>query len=138
MYEKEIVERLKEMHDSGKSYEEIARITGVSRTAVAEILAGKRHVKNPSLSMLLKVFPHAVIYLDGKPSTSSVSMQDQSVAISGDTTIANGVVGKNVIINDEKNNRSSGIPSDIRDAIISDSTMPPQEKAQLLLALIKK
>lgn len=85
MFEKEIIERLREMHNSGKSYEDIARITGVSRTAVAEILAGKRHIKNPSVSMLLKVFPKAEIHLEGAHNTSiadrgGVSVQDISVS----------------------------------------------------------
>jgi transcriptional regulator with XRE-family HTH domain len=132
MFEKEIVEKLKEMHDSGKSYEEIARITGVSRTAVAEILAGKRHVKNPSLSMLLKVFPHAVIYLDGIP--ENTHNEEQSVSINDNSGIANGIVKGNVTI---QNGSSSGIPTDLRDAILSDTTMTAKDKAALLRELMK-
>lgn len=83
MFEKEILEKLKEIHASGRSYDEISKLTGVSRTTVAEILAGKRHIKNPSISMLLKVFPRAVIHLDGVNNNANADHGGIATSITG-------------------------------------------------------
>lgn len=132
MYEQEIYNKLKEMHNSGKTYDEIARITGVSRAMISQILGGQRKIKNPSLDLFLKVFPKAVIYLDGVPSIGNT--EDQSVSINENSGIANGIVKGNVTI---QNGGNSGIPSDLRDAILSDASMTAKDKAAILRELMK-
>ena len=65
MFEKEFVERLKELHQAGKTYEEIVTLTGLSRTVVAYAINGSRPPKNLTVDALLKAFPQAEINLYG-------------------------------------------------------------------------
>lgn len=65
MFEKEFVERLKELHQAGKTYEEIVTLTGLSRTVVAYAINGSRPPKNLTVDALLKAFPEATIILYG-------------------------------------------------------------------------
>ena len=133
MFEKEIFEKLKEMHNSGKTYDEITRTTGIARTVVAQILGGQRPIKNPSVSMLLKVFPRAEIYLEGLPKDLHRNSEDSSVVIGDNALVANGIVRGDSITNiDTGKSKTSGIPADIRDAIISNTSMSAKEKADLL------
>ena len=93
MYEKEIENRLRELYESGKTYDEIAKITGVSKPVIAQHISGRRPIKNPSISLLLKVFPKAVISLEGAHNTSvadhgGVSAQDISVSGNGNNFFA--------------------------------------------------
>lgn len=83
MYEKEIFERLKQMHDSGKTYDEIARITDISRAMVSQILGGQRPIKNPSLDLFLKVFPRAVIHLDGVNNNTNADHGGIATSVTG-------------------------------------------------------
>lgn len=88
MYEKEIRDRLCEMHDRGMSYDEISQKTNISKTTVGHVITGGRSIKNPTISLLLKVFPRCRIDLDGNSYISSadhggVSVQDISVSGNG-------------------------------------------------------
>ena len=65
MFEKEFVERLKELYFAGKTYEEIAKATGLSKTCVASAISGTRPPKNLTVDALLKAFPDAAISLHG-------------------------------------------------------------------------
>lgn len=65
MFEEEILSRLREMHRSGMSYDEIANTTGVARSALGLYISGSKPIKNPSISLLLKVFPNCRIDLNG-------------------------------------------------------------------------
>lgn len=65
MFEKEFVERLKELYQAGKTYEEIADITGIARSNVACTINGSRPPKNLTVDALLKAFPEATINLHG-------------------------------------------------------------------------
>lgn len=93
MFEKEIENKLREWHDRGKTYQEIADMLGVSQSNIAQMLGGQRPIKNPSVSLLLKVFPKAVINLEGAHNTSvadhgGVSAQDISVSGNGNNFFA--------------------------------------------------
>lgn len=65
MFEEEILSRLREMHRSGMSYDEIANTTGVARSALGLYISGSKPIKNPSISLLMKVFPNCRIDLNG-------------------------------------------------------------------------
>ena len=72
MFEKEILERLKELWQGGMTQDELSRKTGISRPYIALILSGKRPVRNPTVDLLFKVFPHATINLTGEGNTTTV------------------------------------------------------------------
>ena len=65
MFEKEISERLKELWKGGLTQDELSRKTGISRSYLGHILSGKQPVKNPTIDLLLKVFPRATVNLTG-------------------------------------------------------------------------
>lgn len=66
MFEKEFVDRLKELYQNGNTYEEITHITGLSRSVIAYAITGSRPPKNLTVDALLKAFPEATINLQGK------------------------------------------------------------------------
>lgn len=72
MFEKEFVERLKELHQAGKTYEEIAGITGIARSNVACAINGSRPPKNLTVDALAKAFPNMTISLSGDKTKISV------------------------------------------------------------------
>lgn len=136
MYEKEIRDRLCEMHNSGMSYDEISQKTNISKTTVGHVITGGRSIKNPTISLLLKVFPRCKIFLDGV-TPSQPSMTDQSVVIGDNTGIANGIVGgSNTVTVIGKG--SSGIPDDLRRDIVNSTVLSPAEKVEMLKELMKK
>lgn len=81
MFEKEIKERLQQMHDSGMSYDEISAKTGITKSVVAYCISGSRPIKNPTISLLLKVFPHCRIDLEG--SNRIATADHGGVAVNG-------------------------------------------------------
>ena len=86
MFEKEIRAKLQEMHDSGMSYDEIAKSTGISKTTISSCVSGYRSVKNPTISLLLKVFPRCKIDLDGNSYIATADhggMSVQDISVSG-------------------------------------------------------
>lgn len=88
MYEEEIKRRLVEMSGEGMTHSEIGRKLGIPISTVSNILSGYREIKNPSVDMLLKVFPNCRIDLDGKNYISTadhggVSVQDVSISGNG-------------------------------------------------------
>lgn len=78
MFEEEILERLREMHRSGMSYDEIANTTGVARAAIGFYISGAKPIKNPTVNLLMKVFPNCRIDLDGNCPPETASALDQS------------------------------------------------------------
>ena len=66
MFEKEFVDRLKELYAGGRTYEEIADLTGISRSALGRVISGSRPPKNLTVDALLKAFPQATISLHGE------------------------------------------------------------------------
>ena len=133
MYEKEIRDRLCEMHNSGMSYDEISQKTNISKTTVGHVITGGRSIKNPTISLLLKVFPRCKIYLDGVV-PSQTAMSDQSVVIEGSNAVANGIVGGGNIVT--VIGKPSGIPEDLRKEIVN-SSLSAKEKAALLKELME-
>lgn len=127
-----IYSRIKREYESGITQEQIARKYNVDQQRINRVLSGKRKVSGFSLGIFEKMFPKAVIYLDGVPSTGNT--EDQSVSINENSGIANGIVKGNVTI---QNGGNSGIPSDLRDAILSDASMTAKDKAALLRELMK-
>ena len=86
MYEKEIRAKLQQMHDSGMSYDDIAEKTGITKSVVAYCISGSRPIKNPSINLLLKVFPRCKIDLDGRNYISTADhggMSVQDISVSG-------------------------------------------------------
>ena len=133
MYEKQIRDRLCEMHNSGMSYDEISQKTNISKTTVGHVITGGRSIKNPTISLLLKVFPRCKIYLDGVV-PSQTAMSDQSVVIDGSNAVANGIVGGDNIVT--VIGKPSGIPEDLRKEIVN-SSLSAKEKAALLKELME-
>lgn len=83
-YIQKIEEALNAMHET-MSYEEMSKRLGVAPSTLSGMLNSSRPIKNPSLDLLLKVFPHAEIHLEGAHNTSiadngGVSVQDISVS----------------------------------------------------------
>lgn len=78
MFEEEILQKMKEMHSSGMTYEEISENTGISKAVVGFYISGARPIKNPSISLLMKVFPNCRIDLDGNCPPETASASDQS------------------------------------------------------------
>ena len=66
MFEEEIRGGLQEMYNGGMTYKEISEKTGISQSVVANCISGARPLKNPSISLLLKVFPNCRIDLNGE------------------------------------------------------------------------
>lgn len=86
-YIEQIETQLKKMHEN-LSFEEMSKRLGVAPSSLSGILNGSRPMKNPSLDLLLKVFPRCKIDLDGNSYISSadhggVSVQDISVSGNG-------------------------------------------------------
>ena len=65
MFEKEVLEAVKKMYDSGMSQEEISRKIGISRSYVKGFVNETQLPKNISVNTLLKVFQHCKIDLNG-------------------------------------------------------------------------
>lgn len=137
MFEADIQNKLKEMHNSGMTYEEIAEATGIAKTVVGVYTSGARPIKNPTISLLMKVFPKCKIFLDGVI-PGFTRTQDQSVVIGDGAIAAVGIAEGDVSVNTGGSVRSSGIPADIRDAIISDKSLSAKEKVEMLKALMQK
>lgn len=66
MFEKEILERLQEMYRRGMTHDELSKALGISASYIGNILSGKQPVKNPTVDLLFKVFPRAVVNLEGQ------------------------------------------------------------------------
>lgn len=129
----EIFARIQKDYDNGITQEQIAHKYNVDQQRINRVLSGKRKVSGFTIATLEKMFPHAVIYLDGVPPAKTQN-EDQSVSINDNSGIANGIVKGNVTI---QNGSSSGIPTDLRDAILSDASMTAKDKAALLRELMK-
>lgn len=92
MFEEEILERLREMHRSGMSYDEISKQTGVVKTAIGLYISGSREIKNPSINLLMKVFPNCRIDLDGNTPPAPAEGQPSAVSESDAGKIAEDAV----------------------------------------------
>ena len=92
MFEEEILERLREMHRSGMSYDEIANTTGVARAAIGFYISGAKPIKNPTVNLLMKVFPNCRIDLDGNAPPAPVEGQPSAVSESDAEKIASDAV----------------------------------------------
>lgn len=92
MFEEEILERLREMHRSGMSYDEIANTTGVARAAIGFYISGAKPIKNPTVNLLMKVFPNCRIDLDGNTPPAPAEGQPSAVSESDAGKIAEDAV----------------------------------------------
>ena len=81
MFEKEFVDRLKELYEKGKTYDDIAELTGLSRAFVACTINGSRPPKNLTVDALAKAFPNMIISLSGDK--SKISVQENSGNVVG-------------------------------------------------------
>lgn len=61
----DIISALKGEYDSGMTYEQIARKHGVSYTYIHNLFSGKRAVEGLTLKKINKLFPNAVLHLNG-------------------------------------------------------------------------
>jgi|GEM_PF-6046268 len=123
MFEKEITEHLRELYGGGMTQEEMARLTGISRPYIANILNGKQQVKNASVDLLLKVFPRATVSLTGDVRQTNAG---QSGGIN-----AQAVNGNNFFAPDVEGFRNRAI------AAMIDLDLPP-EALQTVLRTLKK
>lgn len=92
MFEEEILERLREMHRSGMSYDEIASTTGVARAAIGFYISGAKPIKNPTVNLLMKVFPNCRIDLEGNAPPAPAEGQPSAVSESDAGKIAEDAV----------------------------------------------
>lgn len=65
MFEKEFLEKIKEMYDNGMTQDEIARKVSLSRATIQFYVNGTKKPKNLTVNSLLKVFPNCKISLNG-------------------------------------------------------------------------
>lgn len=88
MFEKEFVDRLKELYEKGKTYDDIAELTGLSRAFVACTINGSRPPKNLTVDALAKAFPNMTISLSGDK--TKISVRENSGNVVG---VNHGTVG---------------------------------------------
>lgn len=67
---------LKNLYNSGAKQEEISKKTGIARSSVCQILAGKKDISQMSIFTLEKAFPGAVLDLSGCAAASVPEMED--------------------------------------------------------------
>lgn len=101
------------------SQEEISKASGVSRTYICELLSGKADVYGLTLKKINKLFPKAVLKLDG-----------DSVSITADHNSGN-VVGVN------NGEISSNCMSAVLDKILESEELSDAEKVKVMRVLKK-
>lgn len=128
-----ILERIHALRDEGKTQDAIARHFNVPQQTIGLILTGKRKVENLTLYTVQKMFPQAVICLDGLPPSGNTANSTNGVAAL--------TVQGNVVNNQAGPTTAAPmpeIPAEIIAAVIADKSMSPTEKAELLKTLLKK
>ncbi|MBQ7396083.1 MAG: helix-turn-helix transcriptional regulator [Lentisphaeria bacterium] len=115
MYEKEVVERLREMYSQGMTYKEMKERTGISISVIAHAINGSRLPKNLSVDTLMKVFPGAVVSLGGSANNNSGGMN------------VGAVNGSNNFFNQDKS-----CAEKIRAKLLNDDSFSADEKIKFL------
>ena len=115
----DILSALKVQYDSGSTYEEIAKQHGVSYTYIHNLFSGKRSIEGLTLKKINKLFPKAVLKLDG-----------DSVSITADHNSGN-VVGVN------NGEISSYCMSAVLDKILESEELSDAEKVKVMRVLKK-
>ena len=83
MLKKEIITRLQAEYDSGKTQEQIAREHNIPHVVINRLLSGKRSVGGLTLDTVCKMFPQMSVNLNGGICKTSVSAENNSIAING-------------------------------------------------------
>ena len=115
----DIIAVLKAEYDSGSTYEEIAKQHGISYSYIHDLMSGKRAAEGLTLKKINKLFPDAVLKLNG-----------DSVSISADHNSGN-VVGVN------NGEISSHCMSAVLDKILESEELSDTEKVKVMRVLKK-
>lgn len=136
-----ILQHIRNEYERGKTQAQIAQDLHVSQQTIQVLLAKHEPPMKITIGTIQRMFPKAVIYLDGPPQgseNSSVHNEDQSVTIGENALVANGIVKGNVITKMDSAGNCSGIPADVLSSIIGDSRLSALDKAIMIREILKK
>ena len=69
---KEILNKLKELYNSGATYTELGDKLGVSKSYIHSLLSGDRAVDGLTVRKINQLFPNAVLHIDGDKAENNV------------------------------------------------------------------
>ena len=61
----EIIAALEELHAKGKTYERIAKESGIAQSYIYNLIHGKRDIDGLTIKKINQLFPQAILILEG-------------------------------------------------------------------------
>ena len=116
---KEIIAALEDLHASGKTYERIAKESGIAQSYIYNLIHGKRDIDGLTIKKINQLFPQAILILEG----DKISIQ------------ANNNQGNVVGVNHGSVNNT--IVSDIMEKVLNSEDFTAEEKIKVLKAMRK-